>query len=331
MDRSKRSPAALIAGGLVLAALGGCGREQTVAGKSAAAFREAQKRGEAFEGAGHSHGHGATTPGGGHAGHHAGAGAAPPEETTAGTMHDHGDHGAATHAEAGHGTAAGAHAGHSARGHGSATHAGGSGSAGHRAQGAEHQSGGHAGHSGMHHGQSPAAPVGQTSGGPTRPDETGHAGHGAMPPAAPSTSAPASALPSPGQPAQTLRPDPLDAPAATSVLDAQRSAEMAQGMAGGGHGSHGVGTYRQVDAGRGPEAHQGSEEQPPGASAHQHGGPATSAPSGQKGAHSHPESSGETAEPAAAVYVCPMHPEVAGKTPGTCPKCGMALVQRRKE
>jgi len=32
------------------------------------------------------------------------------------------------------------------------------------------------------------------------------------------------------------------------------------------------------------------------------------------------------AAPAAAEYTCPMHPEVRSATPGSCPKCGMALV-----
>jgi hypothetical protein len=80
---------------------------------------------------------------------------------------------------------------------------------------------------------------------------------------------------------------------------------MAEEMSGGGgheghggHGGHGTtGTYRQTDAGREPETHEG----------HQHGG-----------------------EEAAAVYVCPMHPEVTSAEPGKCPKCGMALVKRRK-
>jgi Heavy metal binding domain len=31
---------------------------------------------------------------------------------------------------------------------------------------------------------------------------------------------------------------------------------------------------------------------------------------------------------AAAVYTCPMHPEVTSDKPGTCPKCGMALVKK---
>jgi hypothetical protein len=28
----------------------------------------------------------------------------------------------------------------------------------------------------------------------------------------------------------------------------------------------------------------------------------------------------------AAIYTCPMHPEVVSSAPGTCPKCGMKLV-----
>ena len=37
--------------------------------------------------------------------------------------------------------------------------------------------------------------------------------------------------------------------------------------------------------------------------------------------------SGAAAAPAAVVYTCPMHPEVRSSKPGTCPKCGMALVK----
>ena len=59
----------------------------------------------------------------------------------------------------------------------------------------------------------------------------------------------ASASAQPGQPAATLNPGALDGPAPTSVRDAARSAELAQAMAGGGHGmTHG--TYSQTDAGR---------------------------------------------------------------------------------
>jgi hypothetical protein len=33
----------------------------------------------------------------------------------------------------------------------------------------------------------------------------------------------------------------------------------------------------------------------------------------------------------AAIYACPMHPEVTSDTPGTCPKCGMTLAKRTSE
>jgi hypothetical protein len=32
----------------------------------------------------------------------------------------------------------------------------------------------------------------------------------------------------------------------------------------------------------------------------------------------------------AALYVCPMHPEVTSATPGKCPKCGMTLVRKAR-
>jgi len=114
--------------------------------------------------------------------------------------------------------------------------------------------------------------------------------------------APPEAVPH-GQPAKTLAPDPLDAPAPISVLEAQRSAEIAGGDHGS-HGDHGTGTYRQVDAGRGQT----------GAEPHQHQ-PATPTHSGHE----------------AAAYVCPMHPEVTSNAPGECSKCGMDLVERKTE
>jgi hypothetical protein len=132
----------------------------------------------------------------------------------------------------------------------------------------------------------------------------------------PSSGPPAVAAPltaSPGQPARTLTSDPLDAPAASSVLDAQRSAAMAQEMSGGMSGmeGHGGGTYRQLDAGRDPGAHG---QAPP--------------PPGQEPEHSHPPASAAHEE--AAVYTCPMHPGVTATAPGECPKCGMTLVNRRQ-
>jgi hypothetical protein len=105
-----------------------------------------------------------------------------------------------------------------------------------------------------------------------------------------------------GQPAKTLSPDALDSPAETSVMDAQRAEAISQA---GSHAGHG-GTYTHVDVGR--------EAQAPAAEPHQHG---------------HEEHAEE--QKPAAVYACPMHPEVTSNAPGTCPKCGMTLVERREE
>jgi hypothetical protein len=65
----------------------------------------------------------------------------------------------------------------------------------------------------------------------------------------------------------------------------------------------------------------------PSEPAHEHAGhgaahdtPATDRAGDDRGAH---EPAG-----AAARYVCPMHPDVVAQQPGTCPRCGMALVKR---
>lgn len=163
-----------------------------------------------------------------------------------------------------------------------------------------------------------------------------HAGHETEAPA------PAAEVPSPGQPASTLRPDALDAPAATSVTDARRSVEMSAEMAGGGgheghgghggHGAHGVARYRHTDVGRGPAAFD-EKDVPPAPAAgthqeqHQHHAPEQHQHHAQE-QHQHGEAD---AAPATAGYTCPMHPEVVSETPGSCPHCGMALVPRKGE
>jgi len=274
---AKKMYPAVVAGFVALAALAACGGEQSVASKSAAAFREAQKKGETFEGAEHSHGHGAITPGEGHE---------MPEPSPGANAEGMAGEGMAGMAGMDHsGMAHQGKEGMAGMNHSHMTHTGKEGMAGMDHSGmADDANDGMAGmdHSGMAHGEKEGMAGMDHSAG----HEMGHT----MPPAIP---APALQVPAAGQPARTLRPDALDAPAATSVLDAQRSAEMSQempGMAGGGHeghGAHGSGTYRQLDAGRRPEAGQGSEPQTPAAEPHHHEGTATPPPSGQEGEHSH--------------------------------------------
>ena len=271
----KRTTAA--AGVFALAVLVGCGGEPSVASKSAAAFQQAQKEGKTFEGAGHEHG--------GHGGHEMPEGTS----TAAGTgAHQHGQAQEADHSAMGHGEEhpAGEHGGHGS--HAEAPAAAGHEHSGHSQPAAQ----GHQGHGQGHEGHGNAAAPRPAD--PAR-DHSGHA-----------PSAPVAELPA--EPASLLRPDTLDAPAATSAADAQRSEEMSQSMSGG-HAGHGTSTYRHIDAGRGQDAHEGSEPQPP-AAGHEH--------------HDH----GATPGQSAAVYICPMHPEVTSNAPGTCPKCGMALVKR---
>lgn len=273
MFGNKTWPVAAIAAGLIAI---GCGRDQGAAGKSVEAPREAQKT---SAGTGHQHGHdhGAAPSGGGHEGHQM-----PDAAPGASAGHQHGT----THEQHADAQAheAGRHAGHAPRS----------------------DAGQHAGH-GAPAGSQPAAPVHDHSA-PTQPAAPVHDHSAPAPPAAPPVhdhsghsaipeEAPEEEAPSPGQPAKTLSPDPLDSPAETSVLDARRSEEMAKA---GSHAGHG-GTYTHVDAGRRLEA--------PAAEPHQH----------------------EPAGEAAAVWVCPMHPEETSDKPGTCSKCGMALVERRKE
>jgi len=77
-----------------------------------------------------------------------------------------------------------------------------------------------------------------------------------------------------------------------------------------------------------------------------HGGPSTAAPAGEHEGHTMPASPGPEnhtmtpgagheghtmpSSPQAAVWTCPMHPEVRSDQPGTCPKCGMDLVKEEK-
>ena len=122
-----------------------------------------------------------------------------------------------------------------------------------------------------------------------------------------------SAEPMRGESATTLMSDPLDAPATTALVDAERSAEMAQMMTSGGHGmSHG--SYVHQDAGRDRVV----PEQPMDHSGHD-------AEKQQIKQDSPPRTDMTNQN---ATYSCPMHPEVQSSTPGRCPKCGMTLVKK---
>lgn len=314
----KRSTRMSIMRGSLLVALTlfvlACGRDQTMASKSAAAYREARAKGIPVSGGQEHGGHEATattdtsaamdhsaqgTAAGAHAGHEmsgmtgtAGGGMARMDHAgmghgTQGSMAGM-DHAAMGHTAQGSMTAAehaamsrgaqGSMAGmdHSAMGHGTTTTAG---------------SAAADPHAGMEHGTStPTDPHAQHQ------QPTGvmtHAGHGAM--QQPGASAPRVVLGAPTtnaeiartQPAATLEPDDFDAPAASAVDEARKAAG-----GGGGHEGHGT---------------------PPTTGADPHAG--------------HGSASGMSAQ---TIYTCPMHPEVTSATPGKCPKCGMTLVKKEK-
>jgi hypothetical protein len=326
-------PLTVLAGALVLAA--GCGGDDSIASQSARAFREAQQRGETPGGDGHAHGHGALSPDTPDTPDTPGTPGTPGmpspiEGTGAGTMHHDGAGGAHPgdqpmgHAAMGHGADGATHSGqpmdHTAMGHGASRQPGGAGSSDHASTG--HGTGGTAGggqavdHAAMGH-DTPGGATAEPQ--PMDHAEMGHAGR-PTPSAIQAGTASGPAPPVPASAAaSTLAPDPLDAPAATSVSEARRSAAVASEMAGSGsghegHGGHGAtGTYRHVDAGRGPEA-SGSPPGEAGPGAADHGG---------HGAHD-----GSGSASAAPVYTCPMHPEVHRGEPGTCPICGMELEGR---
>jgi hypothetical protein len=149
------------------------------------------------------------------------------------------------------------------------------------------------------------------------------------------------------RPAATLKGDAFDAPSAVAVAEAMKASQ------GGGHeGMEMRGITPGQDRENPPTPAPAFRDGPakpvnaaPAMDHSSHGQAAPVAPSPQsapaptvdhskhgQAAPAVPPNRTETpqAAPAAAtVYTCPMHPEVTSDKPGTCPKCGMALVKKK--
>ncbi|MDP9190788.1 MAG: hypothetical protein M3P06_03695 [Acidobacteriota bacterium] len=258
--------------------LGACTDRQTMASKSAEAYREAQAKGAVPGGEG-GHGH--------HSAEASLANAAPDHAAhgvggaATNTGVDHAAHGATDHAaQAASNERGSPHAAHAAPGastdHAAMQH--GSSAAGHGQQASTSTAMTHEKHSAA---QAAGGATQHGAHGATQHGAHGATQHGATQPtplrvAAPLSSSEMAAV----RPDATLQPDDFDAPSRISVAEAAKA---------GGSESHGAA----------PAAHRG------------HGSP----PDAQSGT----------------IYTCPMDPEVTSATPGTCPKCGMTLIERKKQ
>lgn len=127
------------------------------------------------------------------------------------------------------------------------------------------------------------------------------------------------------RPATTLRPDAFDAPVPVAVAEASKSA---QGGSSEGQHTRGI-TPGQDDENpptRAPGTRDGRQQAqptPPSMDHSQHGQPTPAPPKPRAAATPKPKPA------AATVYTCPMHPEVTSDKPGSCPKCGMTLVKKK--
>lgn len=299
----------MTAGAVLALLLSACGGDQSVASKSAEAYHDAVREGKEI-GTGHDHG-----------GHDApGAAADIDHAAAAADVHERMDHaatpGAASssmdHAAMGHVSASGSGAAidHSAMGHGAASRRG--AAVGHSAmsRSATPRSGATTNQSAMGHGTAPP------SGAAVDHSAMGH-GPAGEPLTAPVTSRQLAAT----EPGATLAPDSFDAPAPIAVSEANKAA---QNITEPGTREIVPGTDRENRPTPQPAFRGGGLAADPGHSQH-------AAPQRAPADHSRAgTNSGKgAATPASATeYACPMHPEVTSSRPGTCPKCGMALVEK---
>lgn len=336
---------AAVAAAFLIACGGG---EPSVASKSAQAYREAQAKGVNVAGD-------PSAPSDASTAHDAHAGMNHGNSSSASST-------AVDHAAMGHGTAPGAadhsaHAGsaavdHAAMGHGSASAAtdhSAHGAAPGRAPATNHAAMGHGtaaattdhsahraparaaasstDHAATGHGSTAAASADHSahaagtvessthSAHPATPQADPHAAHGGAVPATaviatPQTNAALGKL----KPGATLQPDAFDAPRPAPIAEAAKAREPMD------HSGH----TRGITAGE-------DEANPPTPMPATRDGEAFRGTSARPAAsHVHSSGAASSATPAAeAMYSCPMHPEVTSDKPGTCPKCGMALVKKK--
>jgi hypothetical protein len=114
------------------------------------------------------------------------------------------------------------------------------------------------------------------------------------------------------QPGATLKADAFDAPAPASVAEAMKASQ------GGGHAGH---ETRGITPGT-------DHENPPTPMPATRDKGNANQPATDHSQHAAPRSP-SAAPGSVVVYTCPMHPEVTSNQPGTCPKCGMALVKKQ--
>ncbi|HKR64559.1 MAG TPA: heavy metal-binding domain-containing protein [Thermoanaerobaculia bacterium] len=120
------------------------------------------------------------------------------------------------------------------------------------------------------------------------------------------------------RPATTLRPDAFDAPVPVAVAEAAKSV---QGGASEGQHTRGItpGQDHENPPTPAPATRDGRQQATP-----------APPPSMDHSQHAQPTPATPKPKPVAAtIYTCPMHPDVTSDKPGSCPRCGMTLVRKK--